>query len=281
MNRSRMWLLTLLFGLGMLPSALWVGVVSADQTTYWLGAGPNPVYGRVVTKWDFPPCVPQIIRVQNYTLPSPAAYPWFFVVSSSTQQTRLTGAIIPNTPAITAMGSPAVPPVCWPDQPADPLAVITFSGSCPNATTMIADARTVGNADPGGGLGTLAVGDTSSARDSLKINVARSGRPSRSTDSLDSSGTRSELRIRSTCGTPWFSPSIPTRRRPLDEEPHRCRGQLHRSDHAHKTEEDRPARSIGRIRSDRLRAHERRPPRSSHRDAGRSMRDRRPCVRSR
>ena len=41
---------------------------------------------------------------------------------------------------------------------------------------MIADALTVGNANPGSaGLGTEAVGDTSVARDSLKISIGRSG----------------------------------------------------------------------------------------------------------
>ena len=69
MNRSRMWLLTLLFGLGVLPSTLWVGVASADQTTYVLGVGGSA--GCLVrTNWEFPPC--GLVKRSNRSTITPA-----------------------------------------------------------------------------------------------------------------------------------------------------------------------------------------------------------------
>ena len=93
MNRSRMWLLTLLLGIGVLPGSLWLGVASADQTTYTLGvAGSGGC--RVVTKWDFPPCA-QVTRSQRSAIASPSAFPWVFVVSAQGQSgaDRSTGGI--------------------------------------------------------------------------------------------------------------------------------------------------------------------------------------------
>jgi hypothetical protein len=180
MNRSRNSRMMPVIGLALALCFVCAAVARADTEIMLIGAPTSAV--QLKQTWQFPPCAP-VKRINKLTisqvalLPSPAPYPWSFITSPALQPGLLTGPTMgPFGTAVT--GTPiGAPPAC-PAPDADPYAKViadAFTGSAGGGLFFIQLNTTVTGNALAGGLGTAAVGDTSVARDSVRINVGGSG----------------------------------------------------------------------------------------------------------